>query len=108
MGNIEEADLVPTRVNLLDEYPSFAELAAACERCARRQRPPAPRRRGPPPPSGWQPNSAGCMLPEDPHMLTLGEEHLVGFDQTVSWGNVRYSTPDGDQGTKVWCLARWL
>lgn len=43
------------------------------------------------------------VLPEDPHLLALGEERLVGFDQTVSWGNVRYSTPGGHQGVKVWC-----
>jgi hypothetical protein len=29
---IAKADLVPTEANLLEEYPSFAELVDACER----------------------------------------------------------------------------
>jgi hypothetical protein len=33
----------------------------------------------------------------------LGEQRLVNSDQTISWHGVRYSTPDGHQGHKVWC-----
>ena len=43
------------------------------------------------------------VLPDNPHILALGEERLVNSDQTISWHNVRYSTPDGHQGRRVWC-----
>ncbi|MGF6888392.1 hypothetical protein ABIA39_002971 [Nocardia sp. GAS34] len=43
------------------------------------------------------------VLPDEPHAIVLGEERLVGDDQTIRWGSVRYSTPDGHQGAKVWC-----
>ena len=42
------------------------------------------------------------VLPADPHAMALGEERLVETDQTIRFGSVRYSTPDGHQGTKVW------
>jgi hypothetical protein len=42
-------------------------------------------------------------LPDEPHALALGEERLVGDDQTVRFGSVRYSTPPGHAGTRVWC-----
>jgi transposase len=44
-------------------------------------------------------------LPDEPHALALGEERLVGDDQTVRFGSVRYSTPPGHTGTRVWCRA---
>jgi hypothetical protein len=44
-------------------------------------------------------------LPDEPHALALGEERLVGDDQTVRFGSVRYSTPPGHAGTRVWCRA---
>ena len=33
----------------------------------------------------------------------LGEERLVDDDQTIRFGSVRYSTPPGHVGSKVWC-----
>ena len=36
-------------------------------------------------------------------MLALGEERLVNEDQTVRFGSVRYSTPPGHVGDRVWC-----
>ena len=36
-------------------------------------------------------------------MLALGEERLVGDDQTIRFGSVRYSTPPGHVGDRVWC-----
>jgi Mu transposase, C-terminal domain len=42
-------------------------------------------------------------LPDEPHALALGEERLVAEDQTVRFGSVRYSTPPGHAGTRVWC-----
>ena len=44
-------------------------------------------------------------LPTDPHTAALGEERLVNEDQTVRVGSVRYSTPPGHVGTRVWCRA---
>jgi hypothetical protein len=43
------------------------------------------------------------VLPADPHTAGLGEERLVNEDQTVRVGSVRYSTPPGHVGTRVWC-----
>ena len=37
-------------------------------------------------------------LPAEPYALALGEERLVGDDQTVRFGSVRYSTPPGHAG----------
>ena len=42
-------------------------------------------------------------LPDEPYALALGEERLVGDDQTIRFGSVRYSTPPGHAGTRVWC-----
>ena len=42
-------------------------------------------------------------LPADPYVLALGEERLVNEDQTVRFGSVRYSTPPGHVGDRVWC-----
>lgn len=101
---IAKADLVPTEANLLEEYPSFAELVDACERWCEKVNARPHRAVGAAPATRLATELGRLhVLPEDPHLLALGEERLVGFDQTVSWGNVRYSTPDGHQGTKVWC-----
>lgn len=101
---IAKADLVPTTANLLPAYASFAELTDACgEWCERvnarphRETAAAPNER------------LRCelqhlhVLPVEPHAIALGEERLVDDDQTIRWGSVRYSTPDGHQGQKVWC-----
>jgi transposase len=101
---IAKADLVPTDTNLLGEYGSFAELEDACvtwcelvnhRRHRETHRVPASmlieeRRRL-------------HTLPQQPYVLALGEERLVGDDRTIRWGDVRYSTPPGHEGTRVWC-----
>ncbi|WP_257226446.1 IS21 family transposase [Rhodococcus opacus] len=101
---IAKADLVPTEANLLEEYPSFADLVDAYERWCEKVNA-RPHRAVGAAPAERLATELGRLhvLPEDPHLLALGEERLVGFDQTVSWGNVRYSTPDGHQPAKVWC-----
>jgi hypothetical protein len=43
------------------------------------------------------------VLPVEPLALALGEERLVGSDRTISFNSVRYSTPPGYTGTRVWC-----
>ncbi len=43
------------------------------------------------------------VLPAEAHTAALGDPRAVGDDQTIRWGSVRYSTPDGPQGKQVWC-----
>jgi transposase len=101
---IAKADLVPTTANLAPAYGSFAELTDAafewCERVNDRVH--------------RETNAAPIarlaverrhlhVLPGEPHAVALGEERLVGDDQTIRFGSVRYSTPPGHVDQKVWC-----
>ncbi|MFD1313461.1 Mu transposase domain-containing protein [Streptomyces kaempferi] len=101
---IAKADLVPTSANLPAAYDSFAELADACLTwCdavnSRRHRAtgqiPADRRD--------VERTTLHVLPIEPLALALGEERLVGSDRTISFNSVRYSTPPGYTGARVWC-----
>ena len=101
---IAKWDLVPTNANLLAQYDSFADLAqAAFEWCARvnarvhRETGAAPMDRLAVERGALHP------LPEEPYALALGDQRLVGDDQTVRFSSVRYSTPPGHAGTGVWC-----
>ena len=101
---IAKADLVPSDANLLPAYGSFAELEEACrEFCGRvngrvhRETAAVPADRLAAEREMLHP------LPAEPYALALGEERLVGDDQTVRFGSVRYSTPPGHAGTRVWC-----
>jgi hypothetical protein len=101
---IAKADLVPTEANLLPAYDTFAELADACRAwCdsvnSRRHRA-----------IGQIPNDRLDIerirlhvLPDEPLALALGEERLVNTDRTISFNSVRYSTPPGYTGARVWC-----
>jgi transposase len=101
---IAKADLVPAEANLLDAYGSFAELAQACrDWCAKVN---GRRHRA----SGQIPADALMIeqqtlhvLPVEPFALALGSERTVYDDQTISFASVRYSTPPGHVGAKVWC-----
>jgi transposase len=101
---IAKADLVPTTANLLPVYSSFVELADACSQwCARINARPH-RETGAVPAERLRIECQHLhLLPAEPHAIALGEERLVDGDQTIRWGSVRYSTPDGHQGHKVWC-----
>jgi transposase len=101
---IAKADLVPSQANLLPAYASFAELEEACrEFCGRvngrvhRETAAVPADRLAAEREHLHP------LPAEPYALALGEERLVGDDQTVRFGSVRYSTPPGHARTRVWC-----
>jgi transposase len=103
---IAKADLVPSDANLLPAYGSFTELEEACAGfCARvnarvhREAAAVPADRLAAERERLHP------LPDEPYALALGEERLVGDDQTVRFGSVRYSTPPGHAGTRVWCRA---
>jgi len=101
---IAKADLVPAVVNLAAEYAGFGELedacAAWCERVnarVHRESAAVPAQRLPAEREHLHP------LPAQPYVAALGEERLVNDDQTVRFGSVRYSTPPGHAGDRVWC-----
>jgi transposase len=104
---IAKADLVPTSANLLGAYDSFAELVDACERfCERVNAREHRETRAVPLLRLAKERELLHVLPAEPHTLALGEERLVKKDQTISWGGVRYSTPPGWRGQRVWCRAQ--
>jgi len=101
---IAKADLVPSDVNLIGAYGSFADLEEACRAfCARvngrvhRETAAVPADRLAAERERLHP------LPAEPYALALGDERLVADDQTVRFGSVRYSTPPGHAGSRVWC-----
>jgi len=101
---IAKADLVPSEANLLPAYGSFAELEQACrEFCGRVNG--RVHRETAAIPAGRVAAERELLhpLPAEPYALALGEERLVGDDQTIRFGSVRYSTPPGHAGQRVWC-----
>jgi Mu transposase-like protein len=101
---IAKRDLVPTTANLRDDYASFAELVDAadvvCERVNTR-----PHRETSRAPVEMLVEERQWLhvLPTAAHTAALGETRRVDDDQTIRFGSVRYSTPDGHQGAEVWC-----
>jgi len=103
---IAKADLVPSDANLLPAYGSFAELAEACRQFCDRVNGRVHRETAAIPAARLAAEREMLHpLPDEPHALALGEERLVADDQTVRFGSVRYSTPPGHHGTRVWCRA---
>ncbi|HWN00285.1 MAG TPA: IS21 family transposase [Streptosporangiaceae bacterium] len=101
---IAKADLVPTAANLGEDYGSFADLAAACAQWCAAVNARAHRETGLAPVLRLSVEREHLhVLPADPHVAALGEERLVNDDQTVRFGSVRYSTPPGFVGARVWC-----
>jgi transposase len=102
---VAKADLVPTSANLLPAYASFADLADACvEWCERVNARPHRETKAAPADRLAVERRHLHPVPAEPHAVALGEERLVDErDQTIRFGSVRYSTPPGHQGTKVWC-----
>lgn len=101
---VAKADLVPTETNLLDEYDSFGELVAACERfCTKVNGRPHAETRRVPADALAEERSHLHVLPQEPYTAALGETRSVDDDQTIRWGSVRYSTPPGWVGEQVWC-----
>jgi transposase len=101
---IAKADLVPTTANLRDEYTSFAELSDACFEWCERVNARVHRETGAAPADRIIVERRHLhVLPAEPHAIALGEERLVDDDQTIRFGSVRYSTPPGHVGAKVWC-----
>jgi transposase len=101
---IAKADLVPTSANLLGEYALFAELETACVVwCERINARPHRETRAAPADRLAAEREHLHVLPVEPHAVALGEERTVDEDQTIRFGSVRYSTPPGHIGDRVWC-----
>jgi len=101
---VAKRDLVPTSANLLDDYVSFNDLVAACETVAAGLNARVHRETSRAPIDMLIEERARLhVLPAEAHTAALGETRAVGDDQTIRWGSVRYSTPDGHQGQPVWC-----
>ena len=101
---VAKRDLVPTEANLLDAYADFAALAAACDSFAEKVNARVHRETGRAPADMVVEETAHLhVLPAGAHTAALGETRMVGDDQTIRFGSVRYSTPDGHQGAEVWC-----
>jgi hypothetical protein len=101
---IAKADLVPAEANLREEYASFAELEADCDGWYERVNARVHRESAAVPAERLAAELAHLHpLPAEPYVLALGEERLVNDDQTIRFGSVRYSTPPGHVGDRVWC-----
>ena len=101
---IAKADLVPTTANLLPAYSSFTDLAWAADKwCEQVNARPHRETRLAPAARLADERVHLHVLPAEPHATALGEERLVDDDQTIRFGSVRYSTPPGHVGTRVWC-----
>jgi transposase len=101
---VAKADLVPASANLLPAYATFAELADACfEWCERVNTRTHRETKAAPADRLAVERRHLHQLPAEPHAVALGEERLVDDDQTIRFGSVRYSTPPGHVGSKVWC-----
>ena len=101
---IAKADLVPGDANLLPAYSSFAELEDACREFCDRVNGRVHRETAAVPADRLAAEREILhSLPAEPYALALGEERLVADDQTIRFGSVRYSTPPGHAGQRVWC-----
>jgi transposase len=101
---IAKWDLVPAEANLRERYATFGELEAACGQFGDRVNGRVHRESAAVPAQRLAAERAHLHpLPAEPYVLALGEERLVNDDQTVRFGSVRYSTPPGHAGQRVWC-----
>jgi transposase len=101
---IAKADLVPAEANLREEYASFGELEVACEEFCDRVNGRVHRESAAVPGQRLTAERAHLHpLPAEPYVLALGQERLVSDDQTIRFASVRYSTPPGHAGGRVWC-----
>ncbi len=101
---IAKADLVPCDANLRADYTSFAELVEACDAFGEKVNAREHREtRRAPADMLIEEQRLLHVLPVEPYAAALGETRVVGDDQTIRFGSVRYSTPDGHQGSPVWC-----
>jgi transposase len=103
---VAKADLVPAEANLLEGYGSFAELSAACERFCEVVNGRVHRETCAVPAARLEVERTRLHpLPQAPHTAALGTTRMVNTDQTIRFGNVRYSTPPGLIGAEAWVRA---
>jgi transposase len=100
---VAKADLVPTDVNLLDDYASWSELVSACEAFteminARTHR--ATRR--PPVEMLAEEQRRLHRLPDTAFTAAFGETRKVSWSSTISFGGVTYSVPHQLVDAEVW------
>ncbi len=101
---VAKRDLVPTDANLLEGYADFGALVEACDAFCERVNARLHRETNRAPVDMLVEEAVHLhVLPFEAHTAALGETRCVGDDQTIRFGSVRYSTPDGHQGDEVWC-----
>jgi hypothetical protein len=100
---IAKADLVPTEVNLLDEYETFAELETACAATSDtfNNRVHSVTRQVP---AVALETERAFLHPvaAEPYTAAFGESRRVGWSSTISFRGARYSVPHQLCDTRVW------
>jgi len=103
---IAQADLVPTRHNLREQYEDWAALERAClEFMADVNTRPHRATREPPLTLLGQEHEHLHRLPKLPHTLCFGQQRKVDRQATVSLGDAVYSVPHELIGEPVWVRA---
>jgi transposase len=100
---IAKADLVPTEVNLRDDYASWAELVEACEAFMGKVNTREHRvTRRIPAEMLAEEQQRLHRLPATPFTAAFGETRKVSWSSTVSFGGVTYSVPHTLVDERVW------
>jgi transposase len=100
---IAKADLLPTTINLGEQYTSFATVQAACREWCEQVNGRRHRETARVPAEALTIEQARLHpLPQAPFTAALGVTRMVSTDQTIRFGSMRYSTPPGFVGTEVW------
>jgi hypothetical protein len=100
---IAKADLVPTEVNLLDEYTSFDQLEAACAAAmdTLNNRIHSVTRQVPATALEVEREFLHAVAAE-PYTAAFGESRRVGWSSVISFRGARYSVPHQHCDTRVW------
>ncbi len=100
---IAKRDLVPTEVNLREEYRTFGQLETACRVFCEEVngRAHAVTRRAPAE-ALVEERTRLHPLPERPFTIAFGETRRVNWDATISMEGARYSVPHELIDTRVW------
>jgi transposase len=100
---IAKADLVPTEVNLAEEFRVFGQLEAACRQwCEEVNARPHRETRRAPVEMLAEERARLHPLPTQPFTVAFGTTRRVNWDATVSVEGVRYSVPHQLVDTRVW------
>jgi transposase len=100
---IAKADLVPTVVNLREEFRTFGELEAACRLfCEQVNDRPHRETRRRPAEALAEERTRLHPLPAQPFTVAFGTTRRVNWDSTISVEGVRYSVPHRLVDSRVW------